>query len=158
MFIVNGCSQRNQEKPGIIHKELPEVLHVLHELIDLKFCFKRYFTGFIYFVVLYVHFYNHQITVTMHVNYILVQIVCTWRFSNTGSFLGCYPAQCFRNYLRTFCKNLSHNLDWDILRNVSGDLFYVNLFFCLKVGFSPSKRICVICLIESPLKMIKNAF
>ena len=27
-----------------------------------------------------------------------------------------------------------------------------------KVGFSPSNKICVICLIESPLKMMKNAF
>ena len=26
----------------------------------------------------------------------------------------------------------------------------------LKVGLSPSKKICVICLIESPLKMMKN--
>ena len=28
----------------------------------------------------------------------------------------------------------------------------------IKVGLSPSKNICVICLIESPLKMMKNAF
>ena len=28
----------------------------------------------------------------------------------------------------------------------------------LKVGLSPSKKVCVICLIESPLKMMKNAF
>ena len=28
----------------------------------------------------------------------------------------------------------------------------------IKVGLSPSKEICVICLIESPLKMMKNAF
>ena len=27
-----------------------------------------------------------------------------------------------------------------------------------KVGLSPTKNICVICLIESPLKMMKNAF
>ena len=27
-----------------------------------------------------------------------------------------------------------------------------------KVGLPPSKNICVICLIESPLKMMKNAF
>ena len=27
-----------------------------------------------------------------------------------------------------------------------------------KVGFSPSKKFCVICLIESPLKMMRNAF
>ena len=35
------------------------------------------------------------------------------------------------------------------------------LVFCLaeiKVGLSPSKKVCVICLIESPLKMIRNAF
>ena len=29
---------------------------------------------------------------------------------------------------------------------------------CLQVGFSPSKIICVFYLIESPLKMMKNAF
>ena len=28
----------------------------------------------------------------------------------------------------------------------------------VKVGLSPSKKICVICLIESPFKMMKNAF
>ena len=28
----------------------------------------------------------------------------------------------------------------------------------IKVGLSPSKKICGICLIESPLKMMKNAF
>ena len=28
----------------------------------------------------------------------------------------------------------------------------------LKVGLSPSKKNCVICLIENPLKMMKNAF
>ena len=28
----------------------------------------------------------------------------------------------------------------------------------IKVGLSPSKKICVICLIESPLKMMKNVF
>ena len=33
---------------------------------------------------------------------------------------------------------------------------YLNLLF--KVGLSPSKKICVICFIESPLKVMKNAF
>ena len=28
----------------------------------------------------------------------------------------------------------------------------------LKVGLSPSKKICVICLAEGPLKLMKNAF
>ena len=28
----------------------------------------------------------------------------------------------------------------------------------IKVGLSPSKKMCIICLIESPLKMMKNAF
>ena len=28
----------------------------------------------------------------------------------------------------------------------------------LKIGLPPSKKICGICLIESPLKMIKNVF
>ena len=32
------------------------------------------------------------------------------------------------------------------------------VFYLLKVGLSPSKNICVICLIESPLKMMKNSF
>ena len=31
-------------------------------------------------------------------------------------------------------------------------------YWNFKVGLSPSKNICVICLIESPLKMMKNAF
>ena len=30
--------------------------------------------------------------------------------------------------------------------------------FFIKVGLSPLKKDCVICLIESPLKMMKNAF
>ena len=28
----------------------------------------------------------------------------------------------------------------------------------IKVGLSPSQKICIICLSESPLKMMKNAF
>ena len=40
---------------------------------------------------------------------------------------------------------------------------YINALFSVKhpafkVGLSPSKRICVICSIESPLKMMKNTF
>ena len=31
------------------------------------------------------------------------------------------------------------------------------VFYLLKVGLSPSKNICVICLIESALKMMKNS-
>ena len=42
--------------------------------------------------------------------------------------------------------------DWQI------DLVDMNKLSKLKVGLSPSKKICVICLIESPLKMMKNAF
>ena len=57
-----------------------------------------------------------------------------------------------------FCddKNLDLvflNLDSD-LSNVM-DWFKINF---LKVGLSPSKKNCVTCLIESPLKMMKNAF
>ena len=33
-----------------------------------------------------------------------------------------------------------------------------DIWLKLKVGLSPSKKMCVICLIESPLKMMKNAF
>ena len=39
--------------------------------------------------------------------------------------------------------------------------FFVSIFFKktqLKVGLSPSKKICVIYFIEGPLKMMKNAF
>ena len=36
--------------------------------------------------------------------------------------------------------------------------FYGKLKDGFKVGLSPSKKFCVICLIESPLKMMKNAF
>ena len=35
---------------------------------------------------------------------------------------------------------------------------YTNIGKEVKVGLSPSKKICVICLLESPLKMMKNAF
>ena len=31
-------------------------------------------------------------------------------------------------------------------------------YYVIKIGLSPSKRISVICLIESPLKMMKNVF
>ena len=29
---------------------------------------------------------------------------------------------------------------------------------CFKVGLSPSKKVCVVCLTESPMKMMKNIF
>ena len=35
---------------------------------------------------------------------------------------------------------------------------YSDAYIFVKVGLSPSKKICVICLIESPLKMVKNNF
>ena len=35
---------------------------------------------------------------------------------------------------------------------------YVIRAICFKVGLSSSQKICVICLIESPLEMMKNAF
>ena len=37
-------------------------------------------------------------------------------------------------------------------------VWHTGLLHKLKVGLSSSKKICVICLIESPLKMMKNAF
>ena len=36
--------------------------------------------------------------------------------------------------------------------------FRITCDFLYKVGLSPSNKVCVICLIESPLKMMKNAF
>ena len=48
------------------------------------------------------------------------------------------------------------------LKKFALGLLNVIKFHCFgslfKVGLSPSKKICVICLIESPLKMMKNAF
>ena len=35
---------------------------------------------------------------------------------------------------------------------------YMHAKRVFKVGLSPSKKLCIICLIESPLKMMKNAF
>ena len=37
-------------------------------------------------------------------------------------------------------------------------MLYVASGFEVKVGLSPSRNNCVICFIESPLKMMKNAF
>ena len=34
----------------------------------------------------------------------------------------------------------------------------LQLDVAFKVGLSPSEKICVVCFIESPLKMMKNAF
>ena len=38
------------------------------------------------------------------------------------------------------------------------DLINIFQMIYFKVGLSPSKKICVICFIESPLKVMKNAF
>ena len=48
-----------------------------------------------------------------------------------------------------------------MLRKNVGPSFFtalLQLFKNIKVGLSPTKKICVICLIESPLKMMKNDF
>ena len=37
-------------------------------------------------------------------------------------------------------------------------MLFLGQFIVLKVALSPYKKICVICLIESPLKMMRNAF
>ena len=37
-------------------------------------------------------------------------------------------------------------------------LFSKTMLINIKVGLSPSKKICVICLIDSPLEVMKNAF
>ena len=52
----------------------------------------------------------------------------------------------------TKMKNLSLKCDWS-LTCLNGNL---NLVF--KIRLSPSRKICFICFIECPLKMIKNAF
>ena len=42
------------------------------------------------------------------------------------------------------------------IQNIEGE--FSKHFVVLKVGLSPSKKIRVICFIESPLKMMKNTF
>ena len=42
-------------------------------------------------------------------------------------------------------------------RKLPVSIQYQNLH-SFKVGLSPSEKICVVCLIKSPLKMMKNAF
>ena len=37
-------------------------------------------------------------------------------------------------------------------------MYLVVMVYVIKVGLSPSKKACAICLIESPLKMMKNTF
>ena len=37
-------------------------------------------------------------------------------------------------------------------------MYLVVMVYVIKVGLSPSKKTCAICLIESPLKMMKNTF
>ena len=37
-------------------------------------------------------------------------------------------------------------------------ILFIVCWFQIKVGLSPSKTGCVICLVESPLKVMKNAF
>ena len=38
------------------------------------------------------------------------------------------------------------------------NLFELSFYISIKIGLSPSKKNCVICFIESPLKVMKNAF
>ena len=48
----------------------------------------------------------------------------------------------------------------DLKHSDHGDIIFLNYTSCehmFKVGLPTSKKICVICLIESPLKMMKNA-
>ena len=56
------------------------------------------------------------------------------------------------NKIRPECKIISA----PALREYSKN--YNNLSEKLKFGLSPSKKFCVNCFIESPLKMIKNTF
>ena len=56
------------------------------------------------------------------------------------------------NKIRPECKIISAPALPEYSRN------YNNLIEKLNVELSPSKKICVLCLIESPLKMIKNVF
>ena len=65
-------------------------------------------------------------------------------------------------YLSVFSPNVGQcgpeNLQIRALSTQCNDS-YTNVFFpLLKVGLSPSKNFFVICLTESPLKMMKNAF
>ena len=60
-----------------------------------------------------------------------------------------------------FTKNLASCLGNDhnvLLYHITITVTYYEVFDQSKVGLPPSKKICVICLNESPLKMMKNAF
>ena len=63
--------------------------------------------------------------------------------NNSNSKLGDY-----NNRLRKIISNV-YGVNICIIDLISEDI---------KVGLSPSKKICLISLIESPLKLIKNAF
>ena len=51
---------------------------------------------------------------------------------------------------------LKYGLTFEMQYSFISYIFSVEIFF--KVGLSTSKKNCVICFIESPLKVIKNAF
>ena len=62
----------------------------------------------------------------------------------------------FCTALGFICKNEEYNPK----ENIPNGRYLENLILLkvVKVGLSPSKNFCVICFIESPLKMIKNSF
>ena len=70
--------------------------------------------------------------------------------------------------LRQMIRNRGSQITWYYvsLNNIWKNIIYKRVFEWLvilvgckiKVGISPSKNICVICFIESPFKMVKNAF
>ena len=59
------------------------------------------------------------------------------KYSKYKTFLSIVMLICIKQHLSNICSSIHERV---------------------KVGLSPSKNICVICLIESPLKMMKNAF
>ena len=70
-----------------------------------------------------------------------------------SSFLSIFLWQ---SAINIYLKQLKSLLVLDLVYITPEHSAYVSEF--LKVGLSPSKKICVICFIESLLKMIKNAF
>ena len=73
----------------------------------------------------------------------------------------------FRSFFLFFCwinpafSSVAFHKQTSHLQSKLSDWVLFEMLHCpqhVKVGLSPSKKICVICLIESPLKMMKNAF
>ena len=68
-----------------------------------------------------------------------------------------------KEYKKKIKKTIKMDLSEDLKMSLLNSYFVMiyitrNMLELLKVGLSPSKNICIVCLIESPLQVMKNAF